>query len=442
MRTIYYIWWLSLFIKLAIGASMPVFFDEAYYWVWAHHLQLSYFDHPGMIAWVNSLGIPFENLGNSFRLPAILLGHMGLFLWIQIVKHELRPLQLLWFVFLYLLAPLTGPGSLIVTPDIALMFFWPLSLLLFKRCFDNDHPWSFFLWGLSLGLGFCSKYHMVLFAIPAILWVIYQRRWKFLYSPKRLFPLLIGLMVAASPVLYWNYTNEWVSFKFQLNHGLGESSWSPEWTIAYIIGQILLIGPLLLPLLLRKPLQPFQALYALFAIFPLVFFLFTSFKGNVEANWPIVAYPPLLAFAASMISTTTKKWAMWSCALWTGIFLLALSEVYFGWIPAEKLQLKSDELRIYDKLTQQSEKYRPLYARTFQMAAKISYDRKEMIYKLKGMNRKDFYDFRQESTPTTYPYYVAVKIGEELPLWLQERGDVVKQRFKVDQQFEIVEVSQ
>ena len=34
-----------------INATLELHPDEAYYWLWSKHLALSYYDHPGMVAY-------------------------------------------------------------------------------------------------------------------------------------------------------------------------------------------------------------------------------------------------------------------------------------------------------------------------------------------------------------------------------------------------------
>jgi hypothetical protein len=50
-----------------IATCTEIYPDEAYYWAWSLKPQLSYFDHPGLIAWVIAL---FGVLGRPFRTRA------------------------------------------------------------------------------------------------------------------------------------------------------------------------------------------------------------------------------------------------------------------------------------------------------------------------------------------------------------------------------------
>src|SRR5690606_8565345 len=59
--------------KLVLLAVTPVFMDEAYYWLWGQHPDLSYFDHPPLNAWVLGLsGAVFGWTPFAVRLPVAL----------------------------------------------------------------------------------------------------------------------------------------------------------------------------------------------------------------------------------------------------------------------------------------------------------------------------------------------------------------------------------
>ncbi|HWE06173.1 MAG TPA: hypothetical protein VG274_05660, partial [Rhizomicrobium sp.] len=37
-------------LRFILAASLPLSFDESYYWVWSKHLALGYYEHPALIA--------------------------------------------------------------------------------------------------------------------------------------------------------------------------------------------------------------------------------------------------------------------------------------------------------------------------------------------------------------------------------------------------------
>src|SRR5438128_8966205 len=58
---------------LGLAALLPPFDDELYYWCWSRDLQLSYYDHPPMVAYM--IRGTTELFGTSvfaIRLPAVL----------------------------------------------------------------------------------------------------------------------------------------------------------------------------------------------------------------------------------------------------------------------------------------------------------------------------------------------------------------------------------
>ncbi|HEU4798204.1 MAG TPA: hypothetical protein VFT63_04700, partial [bacterium] len=42
-------------IRAVVATRAPLIDDEAYYWLWAHHLDWSYLDHPPLIAYLIAL---------------------------------------------------------------------------------------------------------------------------------------------------------------------------------------------------------------------------------------------------------------------------------------------------------------------------------------------------------------------------------------------------
>jgi hypothetical protein len=75
------------------------------------------------------------------------------------------------------------------------------------------------------------------------------------------------------------------------------------------------------------------------------------------------------------------------------------------------------------------------------MASKLSFDLDRPIYKLRGMNRKDFFDFLDESEPKPKSvYYLAVEKGDSLPLLIRTAGHREIEKIPVDDTFEIRKV--
>lgn len=411
----------SLILKLVLSAWIPLSADEAYYWLWSHFPALSYYDHPPFVAWLYWLGQPLESFYSAVRWPGVLMAHLSLVIWIHILRPYLSVKSLEWFTWLALFSPLTGPGSIIITPDIPLIFFWALLAWGLVRSLENFRYTLPLIVGLCLGLGFLSKYTLVLFA-PIALAVFILDKWPVKKIGVTFALAFLGFLLTSWPVWLWNIQNDWISFGFQIDHGLGAKVWKPQWTIDYVLAQVGLIFPTVLYFALKNRHAP--SWLHLLAWFPIVFFFFTSFRGYAEANWPIVSYLPLLALSAW--GTTNWKWARWTVGIWAVSFIIVLSLVAGFWLPLEKNKIKLKELYKYNGLVSFAESNSPIYARTYQMASKLSFELKRPIFKLRGVNRFDFFDLRSESLPRSQRFWYIAKPGDQIP------SDVIKSYRKVE----------
>ena len=435
MKWFYRLWWLTLFFKLVLASTLPLAADEAYYWFWSHRLQWSYFDHPPMVAVLFWLGHAFENWGSAIRIPGVLLGHATLLVWWRLLRDRLRPEALQVWFWLSILTPLIGFGSLVITPDLPLLFFWALSILAFERALQQKVAIWYLALGVFLGLGFCSKYHIVLLVPSLLLYLTFEKKWP--QVTFRFVPLtIVAGLLGSFPVLYWNATHDWQSFRFQLEHGLGRDHYQVEWTLGYIVGQLLLFGPLLIPAFVRGVRARDLRLFTWNSLFVWLFFLYSSFKSVVEGNWPIIAQPT--AFAVCAAGTKDRKWVRWTCGFWVFLGILTATHWYHPWIPG--VPDKLNEAHEYRSLVPLTKRYEPLFANTYQMASLLSFETKKPIYKLYDMSRFDFYDQIPESRPTSGVFYLIKRQGQNLPKWIREGHNVRESVENVQPDFEVIRI--
>jgi hypothetical protein len=112
--------------------------------------------------------------------------------------------------------------------------------------------------------------------------------------------------VIYSPHLIWQWEHDWVSFRYHLFES-NVSSYRFSYTSDYLLGQILLAGPLagsiLLPasFMYKIKSQNERALkFTMIGIYLL--FLISSFRGKVEANWTMPVLIPLIVLSHQFIS--------------------------------------------------------------------------------------------------------------------------------------------
>ncbi len=434
MKTVWRIWWIALAVKIVIAIWLPFANDESYYWVWGHHPQLSYFDHPAMVGWLFYLGTFIENIGNAARLPGVLLAHGTLAIWIWIAKPFLDESKLAGLTLLLVFSPFLGLGSIILTPDVPLLFFWSASLLVFIRALDSKRALDYALLGATLGLGFCSKYLIVLFVPCTLLYLVLSKKWRAVEPAKVLLTIVVGLLFCA-PVIIWNQQHEWASFKFQLNHGLESEKRNALWPLEYFGSQLGILFPIAAYFAIKRK---GPMILRVFGWFPLAFFFYTSFRARVEGNWPAMGHPALLALA--YINAPDVKWLRAQTIVWIAAVVLIFAQVIYPWIPVDPRNLKTYEFTHYDDFVPIAEKRHDLYMGSYQEAAALSYKMRRQIYKLEGMNRRDFYDFTSHSRPTGDSFVVGAERWQGLPPWVAEAGYHVVAETPVNEEFKLIEV--
>jgi len=440
VKSVVKIWWWALAIKLVLAALIPLSEDEAYYWVWSKHLQWSYFDHPGMVAWLFWLGHFFEPLGQAVRWPSVIMGHLTLLIWIFILKkwlpgEDLQNKSRYW-LWLALSSPMIGFGSLLATPDVPVIFFWSLATFFVGEILARQRPRDYLFLGVSLGLGFCSKYHIVLFILSLVLWLLLERRWKEISLRGLMLTVLAGA-VCSFPVIWWNYKNGFQSFRYQLDHGFGDTHWEFFWTYSYLLGQVLLLGPITLWMAAKaKPGSGFRFLIYT-AWCPLGFFVLSSFRGTAEVNWPIVAYPAVYALA--VFASTQLKYLWWTILPWAALAIAVLAQTFFPY--TNQFPDRISETHHFDQILPLVKTYSPIYYGNYQMASRVWYEYKTPTKKLYQINRHDLFDEMQQGPAEESHFYVAKESWVSWPAWMTEEKYQISKVLEIPPKFTFYEVT-
>ena len=283
--------------------------QEAYYWNYAVHPALSYFDHPPMVAWV--IGASYFLLGKcelGVRIGGFLLTLLSTGLLYALGKLWFNKKVGLWAALLFQLVPLFFVYGVLITPDVPLTFFWLLTLYFFSLALHEDQKWAWYLAGVALGLCMLSKYTGAFLVPSAFLFLILHRRYRqWLLKKEPYLALVIALLVFA-PVIFWNMQHGWTSFVFQVSERLSEETSHPlrqlgEFLLIQlgVTSPMLLVGVLLIsaiPVSLSMKDRRMKWRFCfLFSAPLLVFFLFYSTRSLVKANWTLPGYLSLLIAA-------------------------------------------------------------------------------------------------------------------------------------------------
>lgn len=429
------IFWFALAAKVLLAAALPLSNDEAYYWVWSHHLQWSYYDHPAGIAWLLWLGhfleplrdlIPGHDLNGVIRTPAVIASHLSLLVFRKIIGPSVSERQHRAWLLVVLASPFFGIGSIITTPDLPLVLTWSLSLLAFQKYVLKTTKSSALLMGAALGLGFCAKYHIVIFVPIALLFLVHQKNWSAL-KPSSIALIFLGGLVVSAPVWGWNAQNDWVSFRFQLSHGLDQEAQSAarmaQQFLDYFGAQLALLSPLVLLTLWKRNEPEKLRFLRWFGWGPVLFFIGTSLKSPVEANWPIAGHISLLILAS--LNDRSKYLSRGMIAVWSVASLIVIYQAMnptndlFG-IPAK--DLKTNEFIRFTELEPRAKANADFFASSYQMAGALSIASRRTVPKLAGLNRKDFFDTHPMGRPQGTSFTVALEDNWPWPTWLNDDG--------------------
>ncbi len=292
-------------LRLFLIGHLQLAPDEACYWYWSKHLDLSYVDHPPMVAYIIAL---FTRIGgdNEFAvrlggLLCTLISQVFLFLAVRNLSGNARGLA--WEVlFVFNLTLLLAGGCIIQTPDTPLLLFWTIAFYGCTRAIAGGGGRWWYLAGFALGFGLLSKYTMFLL-IPCVLaFLLSSGEHRHRLSRKE--PYLATLLGAIlfSPVLLWNLQHRWASFAFhraQAFSPVGKPA--AVKLLEYAGGQIGVVTPVLFfafvayslwgcHLARQRKITEYR--YMAMLSWPiLLFFGASTVIGEVaEPNWPAPAY--------------------------------------------------------------------------------------------------------------------------------------------------------
>lgn len=230
---------LIILLRLVYFGLAQLIPDEAYYWQYAQHMDLSFFDHPPMVAWLIWLGTSI--LGNNefgVRIGAFICGLLSMGYLYALARNLYDKATGMRALMLWAVLPFGFASGLLMTPDAPLVATWTATLYYMERALVFGQRSAWLGMGIAFGLGLLSKYSLGLLGVAALIFVIMDptaRRW--MKQPHPYFSAFLALLIF-SPVILWNYQNNWVSFMFQSDRLLSEEH---EFSVHYLTLYILIL---------------------------------------------------------------------------------------------------------------------------------------------------------------------------------------------------------
>jgi len=307
----------TVLLQCLYNSGLPLSGDEAYYWVWSHHLQAGYHDHPPMIALLiaATTGYGGGDTVVAVRLAGALCMAITIFLQARLAA-TLGGDKAGWLSFLIcMLLPAFQMGFTLTTPDDPLVLFWTAGLCFAVPALTGPGKWSQFIgMGVCCGLAMLSKYTGLLLPVALTLFVAIRNP-KQLLSPK-LWAAGAAALIVFSPVLWWNAQNGWESFFFQYHHGSGEEGgFKGKYFLEFLGGQFLALSPVLLGLLIWRAARfrawwadERQALLMLCFLVPMALFIEKAMFAKIQLNWALPAYLSVLPVLAVFFAEFPRRW--------------------------------------------------------------------------------------------------------------------------------------
>jgi 4-amino-4-deoxy-L-arabinose transferase-like glycosyltransferase len=216
--------------KVLLAVQWGLLADETYYWVWSTRPAFGYFDHPPGIAWLVGATTALGGGELAVRAGPILCGVVA---WLALRDLSPRPTLL---AAVWAGAPVLFGLTLFATPDAPLLAAWAVALWGAAR---GGRGWL--VAGAAAGVAMLCKLTGVL-VLPLLVLAAGPREWS---SRWPWFGAMVALAVAL-PNLVWDFEHGWVTWSWQLGHGLeAEVAPGAAGAVRFLRDQVLVANPLL-----------------------------------------------------------------------------------------------------------------------------------------------------------------------------------------------------
>lgn len=344
------LWLIVLFtlMRAVLSGVLGLGDDEAYYWDWSRRIQLSYYDHPAMVAWMIKVGtMIFGQNPFGVRVFGLAANAASVYLLWQLGCRLFGRSTALVAVVLYAFAPIFSLGGMLMVPDAPMAAFWMALLVVLWRIYGEGDKaastWA--LAGALLGMGLLSKYTIVLLAASAVLLLLVDgERRRDLLSRRFVLAMIVAMMFSL-PILIWNMELGWPTLSFHLHDrhtgggGANFSRWGQFWASqAIALGPALLLGCLGTWLLALKRWRDRRWRF-LFVLSAPTFFLFCfqALYSEFKPHWPAPAYTlAFLGFAEwaregfGLASPRAQVWARGIVATLVLLIFIPLNGLFYA----------------------------------------------------------------------------------------------------------------
>jgi len=350
-------------LRLVAVCSMGLMTQDAYYTYYTENLSWSYFDHPPMVAYMIWLFITLFGKSalalhvGDFLVTSGTLCLLYLFLRNFFTGDMLRKAFVLVFT-----APFITLLMINTTPDVPLLFFWTLSLLLIYKAVQSGQWYFWILAGLVAGIAFDSKYTAVFLPAGLFCFLLFSKDHRKLLLSWKFILFLITFVLACFPVIYWNIQNDFISIKYQSAERASDMSGiviKARCIFGFLGSQLLLALPVffttlfisavvLLKRLWKREKIETEQLFAASFSFPMLFcFTAIAFISWVKMNWIMPVFISGALLAVYYFKSAALLW--WQTGFSVLVHILFIIEIVWMPIPVQS----NDTWWGWDKLAEE-----------------------------------------------------------------------------------------
>jgi len=335
----------AVLLRLIYIGAAQLIPDEAYYWNYAQHMDLSFFDHPPMVAWLIWAGTKlFGDNELGVRVGALLCGLIAMGYLYALAHNLYDKSTAMRAVLLLAVLPFGFVTGALMTADAPLLATWAATLYYMERALIADRRWAWLGMGIAFGLGILSKYTLGLLGVAALVFVVLDpesRRW--LRRPHAYLAAGLALLLF-SPVIIWNIQNGWASILFQTERATGiGNQFSVHLLFFHMLLMLTPVGLLAAVLALwpgrdhrASPYTNRRQLFVrVFTVVPLAMFFGLSFVGTPKFHWTAPVWLAVLPTIAWMMGSvgnwrniTRRVVAAWKPTIVVCLFFYAIALHY------------------------------------------------------------------------------------------------------------------
>ncbi len=287
------IWYFLLFwtvLNAIQSYTLEVHGDEAYYWMYSRFLDWGYFDHPPMVAVFIRIGDSLMHNELGLRLLTVITNSCSLYLLSLILKKY--AVEAKWFIVVASGLFIFHMYGFTTTPDSPLLFFTVLFYYFYQRYIQHTDRYLPLVLMLITACLLYSKYHGILVIGFTVL-----SNLKLLKRPSFWF-IAIGAVVLYLPHIFWQFHHDFPSIKYHL-FDRSSDQYHFEFTWLYPIGQLAMAGPLIGWFLFYSAFKVkiqdvFVRALVVNCMGTFLFFMLSTFKGEVQLHWTLIAFVPLI----------------------------------------------------------------------------------------------------------------------------------------------------